>query len=201
MTDALITAGLAVLSYFLGNISPSIIQGKRAGIDIKKEGSGNAGTTNTLRVLGKKAALITLTVDILKGVAAVLLGRYLSGETTAMLCGLLVFCGHIWPAAYGFRGGKGVATAFGVIVTVEPLLGLSVLGIVAVVVLLTRMVSAGAVTGALAFPFLANAFDPDYLWWALVMALIVLYRHNENIRRIMKGEESRLRFKKREEEA
>ena len=108
-----------VIAYFIGNISPSIILGKMAGVDIKKEGSGNAGTTNALRVLGKKAALITLVIDIGKGVLAVAAGNLIGGAETGYLCAIAVFCGHIWPCFYSFKGGKGVATAFGAILAVN----------------------------------------------------------------------------------
>ena len=90
------------LAYFIGNISPSILLGKALGIDIKKEGSGNAGTTNALRVLGKKAAVITLIIDIGKGVLAVWLGLRFGNETIGMFCALAVFCGHIWPCVFSF---------------------------------------------------------------------------------------------------
>lgn len=193
-----------VAAYFMGNISPAIIIGKMNGIDIKKEGSGNAGTTNVLRVLGKKAAVATLLIDIFKGVFAVLFGKlvgwyFLAPEYApyiVMACGLAVFCGHIWPMIFGFKGGKGVATAFGVLMAVSPLLGLAELGIVIVVVGLSRMVSLGSVVAALAFPFVANYYDPRYLCWGLLMALIVLYKHNANISRLVKGEESKISFKK-----
>ncbi|MGN0711164.1 MAG: glycerol-3-phosphate 1-O-acyltransferase PlsY [Anaerovoracaceae bacterium] len=193
-----------IAAYFMGNISPAILIGRMHGIDIKKEGSGNAGTTNVLRVLGKKAAAATLLIDIFKGVFAVLLGKlvgafFLAPEVAIylnMACGLAVFCGHIWPMAFGFKGGKGVATAFGVLMAVSPVLGLAELAVVAVVVLLTRMVSLGSVLGAIAFPFIANHYDPRYLGWGLIMALIVLYKHNANISRIVKGEESKISFKK-----
>lgn len=193
-----------IVSYFMGNISPAILIGRLHGIDIKKEGSGNAGTTNVLRVLGKKAAVATLLIDIFKGVFAVLLGKligayFLEPELApymAMACGLAVFCGHIWPVVFGFKGGKGVATAFGVLMAVSPFLGLAELGIVIVTVVLSRMVSLGSVTAAIAFPFIANYYDPRYLGWGLILALIVLYKHNANISRLVKGEESKISFKK-----
>ncbi len=191
-----------IASYFAGNISPAILIGRLHGMDIKKEGSGNAGTTNVLRVLGKKAAVATLVIDILKGVAAVSAGKMTGQiflpehpEYLVMACGIAVFCGHIWPAAFGFKGGKGVATAFGVMMAVSPILGLSELAIMVIIVLTTRMVSLGSVAGALAFPFIVNHFMPEYLPWGLIMALIVLYKHNENITRIIKGEESKIDFK------
>ncbi|QHI71482.1 glycerol-3-phosphate 1-O-acyltransferase PlsY [Aminipila terrae] len=193
-----------IIAYFMGNISPAILIGRLHGIDIKKEGSGNAGTTNVLRVLGKKAAVATLLIDIFKGVFAVLLGKlaaafFLPPEFapyTAMICGLAVFSGHIWPVTFGFKGGKGVATAFGVLMAISPFLGLAELGIVIVVVAISRMVSLGSVIAAIAFPFIANYYDPRYLGWGLLMALIVLYKHNANISRLVKGEESKISFKK-----
>ena len=93
-------------AYFIGNISPSILLGKAKGVDIKKEGSGNAGTTNALRVLGKKAAVITLIIDVCKGVLAVYLGMKFGNYTIGTVCALAVFCGHVWPCFYRFKGGK-----------------------------------------------------------------------------------------------
>ncbi len=217
----LAVAALCVLAaYLLGNISPAIILGRMSGIDIKKEGSGNAGTTNVLRVLGKKAALITLVIDIGKGVVAVLLGRFAGfwldaqmgasfeiarAETAQvifmssllpMLCALCVLMGHVWPMIFKFKGGKGVATAFGALVSICPPIGLFALLIVAVVVVLTRRVSPGSICGALSVPFLAYAFMPEFTGIACLMALIVIVKHRSNIVRIFKGEEPKLSFKK-----
>lgn len=186
-----------IIAYLLGNISPSIILGKKYGIDIKSEGSGNAGTTNALRVLGKKVGIITLVVDILKGVLAVILGRYVGGETVAMACGVLVFCGHVWPVFFKFKGGKGVATAFGVIMAINPLMGAVVAAMMVVIVLITKRVSAGSVICSLVFPFIANLYDPAYLWWTLILCVTILYKHKENINRLVKGEEPKLNFKKK----
>lgn len=100
----LIAVGLA--AYFIGNISPSILMARARGIDIKKEGSGNAGTTNALRVMGKKAGLITLIVDVLKGTLAVMIGGLFAGDVGAMICVITVFCGHIWPVFLALKAGK-----------------------------------------------------------------------------------------------
>jgi glycerol-3-phosphate acyltransferase PlsY len=187
-----------VISYFLGNISPSILIGKAMGVDIRKEGSGNAGTTNTLRVIGKKAAAAVLAIDVLKGVAAVLLGRYIGGQELAMYCGLVVFLGHIWPAAFGFRGGKGIATAFGVALAWEPLLGLLELAIAAIFFVTAKRVSVGSIVAAIAFPIVAYNFDHNYLPVTTVMGIIVLVKHRKNIVRLVKGEEPKVSFKKQE---
>ena len=100
-----------VVSYFIGNISPAILLGRLHGVDIRNEGSGNAGTTNVLRVLGKKAAFMTLLTDVLKGTVAVVLFGLLFGKFAAMISVVTVFLGHLWPIVFGFKGGKGVATS------------------------------------------------------------------------------------------
>ena len=187
-----------VLSYFLGNISPAILIGRLKGVDIRKEGSGNAGSTNVLRVLGKKEAAATLVIDILKGVAAVLVGRYIGGQELAMACGMAAFIGHIWPMIFGFRGGKGIATAFGVILTVEPILGLIEAATALTFLLLSKRVSVGSLAAGLFLPFAAYYFNPDYLLWASAMAVIVLFKHRKNINRLIKGEEPKIHFKKQE---
>ncbi len=183
-----------VIAYFLGNISPSTLLARAAGLDIKKEGSGNAGTTNALRVLGKKAALITLVVDIGKGVLAVMLGYWFSVPLAAMLCALAAFMGHVWPVVFKFKGGKGVAVAFGALLGVNWQLALAALAVVAVVVLATRMVSLGSIIGALSFPVLAYFMEPDFIYIGSLMAVLLIYAHRGNIRRIIKGEENKLSF-------
>ena len=186
-----------VIAYFLGNISPSTLLAKAAGLDIKKEGSGNAGTTNALRVLGKKAALITLVVDIGKGFVAVELGYLLSTPQTAMFCALAAFVGHVWPVVFKFKGGKGVATAFGVLLGINWQLALAALAVVAVVVILSRMVSLGSITGAVVFPVLAYFMEPDFLYVGTFMAILLIYNHRGNIKRMIKGEENKLSFGKK----
>ena len=185
-----------VIAYFIGNISPSIILGKMAGVDIKKEGSGNAGTTNALRVLGKKAALITLVIDIGKGVLAVAAGNLIGGAETGYLCAIAVFCGHIWPCFYSFKGGKGVATAFGAILAVNWMLGLSALAVVAVGLALTQRMSVGSLLGAITFPLLCWFMEPGFIWIGSLMALIVQIKHGANIKRLIRGEEPKMSFKK-----
>ena len=188
---------LIAAAYFLGNISPSTLLARSVGKDIKKEGSGNAGTTNALRVLGKKAALITLAVDIGKGVLAVLLGTFFGSPMTAMLCALAAFLGHVWPVCFHFKGGKGVAVAFGALLGVNWQLALAALAVVAVVVALTRMVSLGSVLAAVSFPVLAYFMEPDFLFIGCIMAALLIYAHRGNIKRLLKGEENKLSFGKK----
>lgn len=188
-----------VLSYFLGNISPAILIGRAMGIDIRKEGSGNAGTTNVLRVLGWKAAAATLIIDILKGAAAVLTGRYIGGQELAMACGMAAMIGHIWPMVFQFRGGKGIATAFGVVVTLEPLLGLVEAATALFFMLISQRVSVGSLAAAGLLPFAAYYFDPAYLTLGVAMAAIVIFKHRTNIKRLIKGAEPKVNFKTRRE--
>lgn len=190
---------LVALAYFIGNISPSIILGKIAGVDIKKEGSGNAGTTNALRVLGKKAAIITLLIDVGKGILAVSLGMHFGDYTIGTICALAVFCGHIWPCFYNFKGGKGVATAFGAILAVNWCLGVLALLVVAVGLAATQRMSVGSLLGAASFPLICWIFEPGFVWIGSVMALIVIVKHRANIARLIKGEEPKMFGKKKEE--
>lgn len=187
---------LVIIAYLIGNINPSILIGKAKGIDIKSEGSGNAGTTNTLRVLGKKAAAMTLLIDILKGTVAVLIGNFFGSETIAMYCVAAVFCGHVWPVFFKFKGGKGVATAFGALMGLNPLLGLSCLGIVVIFVLTTMRMSVGSISGAIAFPILTYFIEPDFIWVGSVIAVLILFLHKANIKRLIKGEEPKMNFRK-----
>ena len=189
---------LLLIAYMLGNISPSTILAKAKGIDIKKAGSGNAGTTNALRVLGAKAAVITLVIDIGKGFLAVFIAGMFLNPMQISFCALAVFLGHVWPLLLKFKGGKGVATAFGALLALNWQLALICLGIVVLVVLVTRMVSLGSVTAAIAFPFLAYFMEKEFLPAGICMALILIFKHRANIARILSGNESKLSFKKKE---
>lgn len=185
-----------IISYLLGNVSPSTLLAKARGLDIKKEGSGNAGTTNALRVMGKKAAIITLIIDVGKGWLAVFLALKFLPAEYAYFCALAVFVGHVWPIIYKFKGGKGVATAFGTLLAVNWQLALICLGIVIVIVVLSKMVSLGSVSAALAFPVIAWFMEPKFLPAGICMALILLFKHRANISRLIKGEENKISFKK-----
>ncbi len=181
---------LAVLiAYFLGNISPSTLIARAHGMDIKKEGSGNAGTTNTLRVLGVRAALVTLLVDIGKGSLAVALGGFLAGHQAAMVCVLAAFLGHIWPVLLKFQGGKGVAVAFGGLLALNWQMALLSLAIVIITVLITRRVSFGSILAGLTFPIECWFMERDFFWLGLVMAALLLFKHRSNIVRLIRGEE------------
>ena len=185
-------------AYFLGNISPAILIGRAKGVDIKKEGSGNAGTTNVLRVLGKKAAVATLLIDVLKGTFAVILGGILMGEQVAFYCVAAVFCGHVWPIFFGFKGGKGVATAFGALMGLDYRIGLTALAVVIVGVLISKRMSFGSILGAVTFPVIAWYFNPDFIYIGTVMAVLIIIKHRANLGRLIRGEEPKIGHKKKE---
>ena len=180
-----------VISYLLGNLSPATIMGKLYGVDIRSAGSGNPGTTNTLREIGPAAAGVTLLVDILKGVVAVLLGRYVAGGgVVEYLCGTAVFLGHIWPVFYRFKGGKGIATGFGVMMVLNWKIGLILLLIAAAGALLSRKMSVGSIAAGIAVPVCFGvAQGLPYALWGLFMGLIIIWRHRANIGRLIRHEE------------
>ena len=189
-----------VIGYVFGLFQTAYIYGKMKGIDIRKVGSGNAGTTNALRVMGKKAGAITCIVDILKGVVAVLIGLLAAGNPGAYIAALCVFLGHVWPIVYKFQGGKGVATAFGAVLAVNPLLALISLAIVVIVVFTSKRMSLGSIVGAVCFAVLAVFMEPMFTIPAAVMAVIILVKHRANIKRLARGEEPVMGiFKKKEE--
>ncbi len=190
MTSKIVIA--CIIAYFIGNISPSTLLARAHGIDIKKEGSGNAGTTNALRVLGKKAAVITLVIDILKGVVSVVIGMLLAGHTGAMYCVLFVMLGHVWPVLLKFQGGKGIATSFGALLALNPVLALIELGIVAVVTLISKRMSAGSIAGLVLLPVVCIFREPDFVYIAIVIAAIMIFKHKANIIRMIHGEEPKL---------
>ena len=177
------------IGYLFGLFQTGYLYGKWHHMDIRKYGSGNSGTTNALRVMGKKAGAITLVVDILKGTCAVVLGYLLAGNTGAMWCVVAVFCGHVWPVFFGFRGGKGVATAFGALLGLNPLMALATLAIVVIGVLITRRMSVGSILGAICFPVLSYFMEPDFVHLGIIVAVIVLVKHRSNIGRLIRGEE------------
>jgi acyl phosphate:glycerol-3-phosphate acyltransferase len=196
--------GFGLLAYFIGSISPSILLAKSKGVDIRKEGSGNAGTTNTLRVLGPKAAAVTLVIDVCKGFLAVFIGAYFTAfagdfvvNQTTYLCAVGVVLGHIWPIFFRFKGGKGIATAFGAILAVNWMVALIALAIVALGVLVSKRMSVGSLLGALALPFLCIYFEFDFLMGSFFLAVLVIHTHRANLLRIKNGTEPKINFGKK----
>lgn len=185
---------VCALAYFLGNIATSYVVSKRAAnIDIRKYGSGNAGATNVLRVLGLKLGLITFVGDALKAVAAVLLGRYIAGENGAILAGLFVVIGHNWPAVLGFKGGKGIAATIGTVSAISPQLVLIIIPVGILVLAITKYVSLASIIGVTMFPILTIATGKSwqYIAFSVVLCVIALYKHRSNISRLLKGTENK----------
>lgn len=188
-------AAVIIMGYLLGNISPSyLIAKKYANIDIRNYGSGNAGTTNSLRVLGVKKALIVLLIDAAKGIAAARLGYFLGGERLALIGAVSVIIGHVFPVFLKFKGGKGVATVIGSLMSVFPMYGLIALLIGIAMIMKTRYVSLGSMTGIVSMTFLLYMNQADSYSLSIVsfIALFILFTHRENIRRLRNGTERKL---------
>jgi len=183
-----------ILAYLLGSISFSYLYGKWfKGIDIRQHGSGNAGATNTLRVIGKGPAIAVLLLDAAKGVGAVLIARWLAGDSAAAeyipaIAGLAAIAGHNWPVYFGFKGGKGIATTIGVCATLCFIPTL-IAGIAAI-----RYVSLGSLVLAALIPILVGFMGYPYvlLWTTLVIGVFAFIRHRTNIVKLAKGKENKL---------
>lgn len=205
---------LSVLSfavaYFAGSIPSAVWAGKIFhGVDVREHGSGNAGATNTIRVLGWKTGIPVLAVDILKGVLAVLMPVLLKAapaDSTQMLalqiaCGMAAITGHIFPLFAGFRGGKGVATAFGVLLAIQPWATLLCAAIFLAVLLASEYVSLASITAGIAFPVLVFAIcNPSPLLlriFSVLVAVALTITHSKNIKRLINGEEKKFIFGKK----
>ena len=206
---------VAVIAYLIGSVNFSVLISKKmAGFDVREKGSGNAGTTNMLRSVGKKAAAITLICDILKGVIsiaiAIIVGsivKNLDKELLLQIAGIAVVLGHTFPIFFGFKGGKGVATSLGVLLMSNWQIGLICLVFAIVLMALTRMVSLGSCAAAVLFPVLTLFINQHYtvltygkngrvyFVYSVILAIIVLYNHRSNIKRILNGTENKLSFK------
>ena len=203
---------MGLIAYAIGSINFSVILSKKmAGFDVREKGSGNAGTTNMLRSVGKKAAAVTLICDILKGVVAIIiaiiLGNIFNVENKSLLvqiAGIAVVVGHTFPIFFQFKGGKGVATSLGILLMSNWQIGLICLVFALVLMVLTRMVSVGSCAAAVLFPILTLFIKDNYivsegnsyLIYSIILAVIVLFNHRANIKRILNGTENRISFKK-----
>lgn len=194
----MILSVIAVLaSYLLGSVSFSVVIAKALkGIDIRQHGSGNAGATNTLRVLGTGPAILVLTLDVLKGIAAVWVGRWLGDGSVWLpaLCGIAVIIGHNWPVYFRFRGGKGIASTIGVMASLFFLPALYA-GIIAILsIVFTRYVSLGSLIFVLLTPVflvISEGIGP-YFWVSLLICLFAVWRHRTNIVKLVQGKENKL---------
>ena len=210
---------IGMVAYLIGSVNFSVLISKKvAGFDLREKGSGNAGTTNMLRTVGKGAAVVTLILDILKGVvaiwAAIGIGNLVSwlaklsidNSILVQVAGIFVIIGHTYPIYFGFKGGKGVATALGILLTTNYQIGLICLVFAIVLMALTRMVSVGSLAAAVLYPVLTIFLSKEnfivtgnYLVYSILVALIILFNHRSNIKRLLSGTENKISFKKKEE--
>ena len=203
---------VVIISYLIGSISFSVIISKKmAGFDVREKGSGNAGATNMLRSVGVKAAVLTLIGDCLKGVVAILIAvligkiaQNLDKALLVQLAGIAVILGHTFPIFFNFKGGKGVATALGVVLVTNWQIGLICLVFALVLMALSRMVSLGSVGACVLFPVLVLFIKSNYivtegssyLIYSIILAVIVAFNHRSNIKRLLTGTENKISFKK-----
>ena len=189
-----------VLAYLLGSVSTGVLISRAAfHDDVRTHGSGSAGTTNILRNYSKAAAVGTFLGDFIKGVAAVLIGLWLAGRMGGYLGAFCVLLGHLFPLYFGFRGGKGMATAAGTILALYPIVLPFVLVPWLLLVALTRYVSIGSITAAILYPvatyFWCGSTGTDLLWpmlLSITTAVLLVFMHRANIGRLIKGKENRL---------
>ncbi len=199
------TVVVFLLAYLLGSIPTAVWMGRRFHkIDVRERGSGNAGATNVIRVLGWKTGIPVLLIDLAKGWLAAMLPVFfhLAGSGSALLtnmqilAGLTAIVGHIYPVFAGFRGGKGVASFFGVLLALQPLLTLCCFGVFLVVLLFTGIVSVSSMSAGIAFPLLLFLFfdTPSLIFkiFSIFVSIALLITHRKNIGRLMRGEESKL---------
>ena len=207
---------IALIAYAIGSVNFSVIISKKmAGFDVREKGSGNAGSTNVLRTVGKKAAAITLVCDILKGVVAILvalvIGLFAKESSKAILvevAALAVVLGHTFPILFEFRGGKGVATSLGIILLINWKIGLICLVFALTLMALTRMVSLGSISASVLFAvltmFITDSYvagiehDFSFVVFGVLLAAFVIFNHRSNLKRILNGTENKLGSKKKD---
>lgn len=184
-----------VIAYLLGSLSSAIIVSKATGApDPRNAGSGNAGATNVLRLSGKKLAIVVLVGDLLKGFVALLIARMFGiGGTALGLVGLGALLGHVYPLFFGFKGGKGVATAAGVMLALSPLLGICTAVVWIAVAGILRYSSLASITAAIAAPILCLfVATPAYMMPVAFMSLLILINHHANMSRLVEGKEPKI---------
>lgn len=187
---------IATISYLLGNLSFAYILGKLIKKqDVRDYGSGNAGTTNAIRTFGKKIGALVFIGDVLKAVVAVLIGKSFGDEIGSYIAGILVIVGHNWPVFLGFKGGKGVASTIGVLVTITPLVTLICVVIGVTIIIFTRTVSIGSIVGMSLSPIVSLVFvrplDIKLTVFCLILSSMSIYRHKSNIKKLMEGKENK----------
>lgn len=191
------------IPYLLGSFNTAILVSKHFyHDDIRNYGSHNAGFTNVMRTYGKKAAIITFAGDILKTMVAIMIGWCVFGYLTAYIAGFACFIGHIFPVFYRFKGGKGILCLTAMLIMLDWRIFLTLLVVFVGIVMATKYISAGSVIGAMMFPLLLNRMNDTGVYLiefvAIAIAVIVVIKHRENLKRIFNGTESKFKFKKSE---
>ena len=194
---------IAVIGYFLGNVSVGILIARLYGVeDIRKVGSGNAGTTNVLRNLGWTPSALTLLGDCLKGLVAALIGKWLAGDIGLLVGGNCAVLGHNFPVFFKFRGGKGIATNLGMILVINPIIALILTVIVVAIVAVTHYMSVGSIAACFMYPLSVILFmrgNPFYGWYvgfAIFAGALAFFQHRKNVQRLLRHEENWLDFAK-----
>lgn len=188
---------IAVLSYIIGSFSSSYIIGKLVkNIDIRNFGSGNAGATNAVRVMGKKLGILIGAIDIIKGMLAVLIGLKFKGDMGALLAGLFVIIGHDWSIFLRFKGGKGIATSFGTLLIIHFPTAIISMGIGLMVVFYSKYASLGFLTFLISTPIVSSLliknFNIEIFIYTIIIAVISIFRHRSNIKRLLDGSENKI---------
>jgi len=191
---------IAVIAYLLGNISTGLIVGKLfAHMDIRKTGSGNAGTTNVMRTLGWVPSVVTLLGDVVKAVLATLIGGWIDPEFGKFVAGVAVVAGHNWPVFFGFKGGKGIASSLGVILMTDPWIALILLVIQFSILIPTKLMSLASVASSISYPILVAIFhwgDWGYILFGCILGFMAVYSHRANIKRLINKNENKLDIEK-----
>ena len=191
----------ALAGYLLGAVQWGIIVTRHFGVqDIRKYGSGGTGATNVLRTIGLRPSLITFICDLAKGLFAGLIGRWLLGTHGACVGGLFAVIGHAWPVFYQFKGGKGVSTSLGALISVEPILGLATMAIGFTLAFWIRIISVASLTSTLfsmAVLMILRCGDWVYVVFATAICGLIFFLHRDNIKRLLRGEEKKISFSKR----
>lgn len=189
---------LAVFAYLLGSIPSGFIIGTLSGVDVRNTGSGNIGATNVARVLGKGLGVLTLLADTAKGFVPVFVAQRMGmGDLAIALIGISAFLGHLYPIFLEFKGGKGVATAFGVLLAAAPSTIAVLIFLFGAAVLFSRMVSLGSIVAALAAPVTLwlMSYNLIFVIMSLLLTAMILLRHGDNIKRLIAGTEPRFSFR------
>lgn len=181
-----------LFSYIIGSIPFGKLVGKKYGVDIQKKGSGNIGATNALRLLGFKPAVLVLVLDVIKGFIPVKLALQVLSLDQVLIISVVTILGHIFPIWLKFKGGKGVATGLGVVLAINPLTLIIPLIVFLVIFLKTKIVSLSSIFGIICFPLVSYLMFPKLTVFFLILFLITLWTHRENISRLINGTEKRI---------